>query len=197
MRKSIILNTAQVLQLQDTGTVAVVDMVKVQPPDNRYTLSEILSTTGDNKNIGKLFWALMDKDGYSIIDGKQPLFPALHRPGSTLYVRENTCNFEGGIIYCADKNYNSIVDGDLYNWKSAATMPKSAARLNATTTDVLCVRLKDISHEQLMLLGFSKCTLGYSPIWYENYHDYIISRFGLYAWYENRYIFITTLKLNK
>jgi hypothetical protein len=73
-------------------------------------------------------------------------------------------------------------------WRSPATMPVSAARTRFIPVSCEAVRVQEPTTDMLLAL---KCngTLGYAPIWYEEYQRRMVAKLGQSAWDNNDYIF--------
>jgi len=138
-------------------------------------------------------------DRYSIFkeDDVEQIMPP-YKIGETIYLREPFKKLFFGdkseIIYAAGI---SKVDADImqqYKWSSAATMPKSVARTFLKIVDVQCKRMQVIDADDLEHLGY-RGTLGYSPIWYQEYEEKAIEKYGKPVWDSNPYIWIVKFEL--
>lgn len=214
MRKSVILNDNQVNRLQQTGSVAVVEMVP-----EKYLLHQTLLKYGrfgvDDKTCEQA-----EKEWNNIIHF------APYTPGSTVYVREAWMYvmiehahdlLEGrrdNNQFCLRSQYNSdfieyASEKYGYSWQSPATMPRSAARLFPIVDKVEVVRCRSVNAEQRIDIGldiqnFTDGSKGgkINSILEKLHHidsfkDYITSKFGQSFWDENGFLWLTTLKLEK
>lgn len=196
MKKSVILNTEQVKRLQETGTVAVVELVKPQSDGIRESP--------------------FVKSGIETIHGYEIKAP--YPQGQQVYVREKWvkgCDWDGlGDMPPYKFGYQGsewVSSGDWYDgnredgialaipWKSAATMPKSAARLFPIVASEKVVRVKELSNYQLVLVCGHKYghMVNYSMDFTNACNEWLIAKFGQSAWDNNAFIFITTFKIEK
>jgi hypothetical protein len=171
MKKSVILNTEQVKRLQETGMLAVVELVKPQPHRN-----------GD-------FW-VWDKWIHACNNfTSEMLNKSPYQPGQQVYVRGSwgVLGEDIFVISECDKYRNGNLDLNYITWKSPATMPKSAARFFPVVSKVECVRCKDIRP-----VVRNKMVGTDNEIMAE-----FINRYGQSVWDDNAFIFITTFKIEK
>ena len=89
----------------------------------------------------------------------------------------------------ADMNKNIIDREDNPPiWKSPVTMPRSSARTRFKPVSCEVVRVQETTKYMLLALN-CKGTLGYAPIWYEEYQRRMVAKLGQSAWDNNDYVF--------
>jgi len=216
MKNSVILNTEQVKRLQETGTVAVVELVSekyiINDEPDRYKCLGIGTETGMN---GALFEDLRP----DITPWVTPI-PAPYQPGQQVYVREAWLDFlEGGGEVGSYIEYSYKSDNNEGLFFSPATMPKEAARLFPVVASVECVRCNSVHEDDILNIVETMIVPSGGDDYYDYYRNYlgsqkvedwpwfntpppslksfIISKFGQSAWDNNAFIFITTFKIDK
>jgi hypothetical protein len=208
MRNSYIANSAEALNLHNGSQTAIVVAMKVQP--NKAMWNTV-------KTHPKTDWC--DEHG-------KPLFPP-YALGQEVYVRESWGEYPNAIytVYFADYpkdatkyfypngNFEPVLC-DLPKKRSAATMPKSAARTRFKIVSCEAVRVKDIYDDDAeTILDYKSVDTGGDDyfVYFRNYlgsqkaedfpyfeetnngikkswQSYIITRFGQSAWDNNDYI---------
>lgn len=139
-------------------------IVKVQPPEEGYTLSTLIDTTGPRRNTGKHHW--LKRDGFKVIDDSQPYFSEPYAVGDRLWVKESFEFNPGGPIYDAAGGVMDSMDDELIyradrpnlktKWTSGRFMPRWASRITLEITGVRVERLQDISEDEVFAEGIEK-----------------------------------------
>jgi hypothetical protein len=77
-----------------------------------------------------------------------------YQPGDRLYVRETWLEYNGTYAYKADNRHLRLEElGIHFKWRPSIHMPKSAARIWITVTDVRVERVQEISEEDAKAEG--------------------------------------------
>lgn len=149
---------------------------KVQPPGAGYTLCTLLDSIArvDNKNIGKLFWALI-VDGSPLPEKDIKYFTCpFGAVGEELIVKESyILTNHGNPVYKADfcdksgDFWSSVaINPNDIKWKSPVAMPREASRLTIIPERIWVEKVQEITEEGAIAEGFEgqKCThIGMSP----------------------------------
>jgi hypothetical protein len=112
------------------------EVMRVQPPDNRYQLCTLLDSTtkADKKNIGKFHWQIVG-GGMRVLASDDRYFTPRYQVGDHLWVKETFRHFGNSrcldgislirahVIYQAD---NEVRVRHLGEWKNFSTAPKKA-----------------------------------------------------------------------
>lgn len=79
--------------------------------------------------------------------------------GDILWVRETWCEMYGAYFYKADvdKAIAELMESQSVKWRPSIHMPREAARLFLSVTDVRVERLQDITHEDVLAEGIPEC----------------------------------------
>lgn len=180
MKKSYIVTAEQSFLIKEGHTKAFYEIVNPQPKP-----SDVSKIGGTDR------YSIFKADDVEQIDKPYEI-------GQAIYLREPFKKLFFGdkpeIIYAAGIGK---VDADImqnYKWTSAATMPKSAARTFIKIVSVQCKRMKEINADDLDNLGY-RGTLGYSPIWYQEYEEQAIAKYGQPVWDNNPFIWIVNFEL--
>ncbi len=167
-------------------------IIKVQPDDERYRISTLMSTTGDRRNEGRHFWGRYSAIGNSLLSRSEGYFPCPYgQPGDRLWVRETSLispkNFadytdysyfdtegHGRIVQHLATSPNRKAATDLGVTKATPSifMPRWASRILLEITAVRCERLQDITEADAVNEGVNVVNIGKTKgVEYENYLD--------------------------
>lgn len=132
------------------------EMVRAILDDRKTTTRSLVRfLPGKNPN-----WTGYVKDGLMLYNGKNE--PCCRKPqyavGDILYVRETWCNankegVEPDYYYYADTFMCEDYDETEWKWRPSIHMPKDAARIWLRVTDVLLVRLQDMTLDDFLNEG--------------------------------------------
>lgn len=190
MRKSLIVDTAQVMGIMDGSITMFYEPIKHQPDPKA---KEVVPT--DNWKGFHFASRFPFRNGYgSLLYEVIDLYKVAYPVGSKVYLREKWLQgyeMDDGIFklddggelidkvwYYAETPSLNWYDGnsdwpmERTPWKSASTMPKEAARTWIEITGVKCVRVQDAL----------KTSEGY------------IKKYGQHSWDNNYYIFLYDFK---
>jgi hypothetical protein len=158
--KPITLYDHEIRRLLTGAPVLVVRPMKEQPPDDRYQLARLMSTTGDTRNEGKLHWLISETSDKDYGKCTREYFPDLFIPGQSMWVRETWGawpDWYGGIQrdslrYKATDNkpddpHNAWV------WRSPVTMPRKYSRLSIIVSDVAVKQVQDVTEDEAEMTG--------------------------------------------
>jgi hypothetical protein len=132
-------------------------VMKVQPPDSRYRLSTVISTTGNRKIEGKHHWVVVD--GYEVQQESLKYFRSPYGyKDDRLWVRETWKPAgENEYLYYADDFTETLtknIEKDLtFKWNPSIHMPRKASRITLEILQIRCERLKDISDSDALAEG--------------------------------------------
>ena len=130
----------------------------------------------------ELWWSGYELDDSDIVDYAKPmtLYKADTMDGMPCDMSDSHCY----LLFGHDKRVWP-------SWRSATTMPKSAARLFATIEDVKCMRVQDVDAR---ILGYNTPSMIECV---QQYYKYIIDKFGQKAWDNNIFVWLFKFNLKK
>ena len=136
-------------------------IIKVQPDNEYYRISTLLSTTGDRRNEGRHFWGRYNAIGNSLLSRSEGYFPCPYgHPGDRLWVRETHTWYPGDEKEPAGWIYRADADGPTQmwvhfgpGWKPSLFMRREVSRLLLEITAIRCERLQDISEADAIAEG--------------------------------------------
>jgi hypothetical protein len=192
MRNSYIANSAEALNIHNGTQTAIVVAMKLPKWCKRIELQ------GDNPNDPKCY-SLVDFDGNNATGSNGEYLTLMdiapYALGQEVYVRESYVLRHKHMRYYYKADHTEFAPYAHDGWKSAATMPKSAARTRFKIVGCEAVRVLSLqpSHLLSVLKGEYKELINYTLDkphinLYDYIEDYIITRFGQSAWDNNDYI---------
>lgn len=196
MRKSYIANSVEALNLHNGKQTAIVVKIKLPKWCKRFELQGGRQKDPTCYSLVDLF----ENNAYDVNGEYLTLMDiAPYKIGQEVYVRETiVCNALAGAIYKAggkvyagkvlsEDEYIHIDDLDNSYRGFIPLCKEKHSRTRFKIVGCEVVRVQEPTTDMLLNL---KCngTLGFAPIWYEEYKDRMISKFGQSAWDNNDYI---------
>jgi len=179
MRNSYISNSAEALNLHNGSQTAIVVAMKVQPKLQHF-VDTFCKYGAGSVNSGDLTAADSEMD--DIYDS------APYALGQEVYVRESWVYRHKHDKYYYKADHSKFEPYCHQGWKSAATMPKSAARTRFKIVGCEAVRVYDVNIDNIRaILGHTE-TYKNIPNLNHYFKQHIVSKFGKSAWNNNDYI---------
>lgn len=147
--RGMIFNTEMVKAIREGRKTQTRRPMKIQPPNNLYTLSTQIGDRS-SKNNGKMHWIKLSVDRLLVEKSDNKFFKCPYgKIGDRIYVRETfTEAWTGDIIYKADWGKYDI-DWDSINgsWRPSIHMPKKYAKTWLEITNIRIERVQNISED--------------------------------------------------